>query len=297
MKGVAFCPAHVTGFFKAQLDNQNLKTNELGSLGAGFSIQEGVTTSVEVTPAEEFDYKITTIGYSSENTSVSEYVINDFIRRCDSKFFVTINHRISVPVGYGLGSSGAVALSLAVALNKALNLNLSKKQVGEIAHNAEVMCKTGLGDVLASYHGGFEIRTKAGAPGIGVVEKIDSDSDVILICFSPISTKKFISEKIDTINGLGGKMVEQLRRTRDYNDFQDMSIKFSKYVQVMTPKMQLVVNDLHNAGIKCGVALFGETIFTMIPSNMKQKVLDILKKYDDGIIIKSRIDNFGVRLE
>lgn len=297
MKGVAFCPAHVTGFFKAQLDNQNLKTNELGSLGAGFSIQDGVTTSVEVTPAEEFNYKITTKGYSSDNTSVSEYVINDFIRLCDSKFLITVNHEISVPVGYGLGSSGAVALSLALALNKALNLNLSKEQVGEIAHNAEVMCKTGLGDVLASYHGGFEIRTKAGAPGIGVVEKIDSDSNVVLICFSPISTRKFITEKIETINGLGGKMVEQLRKTRDYNDFQDMSIKFSKYVQVMTPKMQSVVNDLHDAGIKCGVALFGETIFTIIPSNMEQKVLDILKKYNDGIIIKSAIDNSGVRLE
>ncbi|MFB5597558.1 MAG: pantoate kinase [Nitrosopumilaceae archaeon] len=297
MRGVAFCPAHVTGFFKAQLDEQNLKTNELGSLGAGFSIQDGVTTTVEVTPAEKFDFKITTKGYTAENTSVSEFVVNDFIKRCNSNYFINVHHEILVPVGYGLGSSGAVALSLAVALNKALNLNLSKEKVGQIAHNAEVMCKTGLGDVLASFHGGFEIRTKAGAPGIGVVEKIDSDSNVILICFSPISTKKFITEKIETINGLGGKMVNQLRESRDYNDFQDMSIKFSKYVQVMTPKMELVVNDLHNAGIKCGVALFGETIFTMIPHNMEQKVLDVLKKYNDGIIIKSRIDNSGVRLE
>ena len=177
------------------------------------------------------------------------------------------------------------------------NKAIVKEKVGQIAHNAEVMCKTGLGDVLASFHGGFEIRTKAGAPGIGVVEKIDSDANVILICFSPISTKKFITEKIETINGLGGKMVNQLRETRDYNDFQDMSIKFSKYVQVMTPKMESVVNDLHNAGIKCGVALFGETVFTMIPHEMEQKVLDVLKKYNDGIIIKSRIDNSGVRLE
>ncbi len=297
MKGEAFCPAHITGFFKAQLDDQNLKTNELGSLGAGFSIQDGVTTQVEVSPAEEFDYKITTDGYSTENTIVSEFVINDFIKRTNLKYFINVHHEISVPVGYGLGSSGAVALSLAVALNKALNLNLSKEQVGQIAHNAEVMCKTGLGDVLASYHGGFEIRIKAGAPGVGVLEKINTDSNVVLICFSPISTKKFITEKIETINGLGGKMVDELRKTRNFNDFQDMSIKFSKYIQVMTPKMESVVADLHKEGIKCGVALFGETVFTMIPSHMEQKVLDVLKKYDDGIIIKSRIDNSGVRLE
>ncbi len=297
MKGAAFCPAHVTGFFKAQLGDQNLKTSELGSLGAGFSIQDGVTTQVEVSPAEEFDYKITTDGYATDNTIVSEFVINDFIKRTNSKYFIKVHHEISVPVGYGLGSSGAVALSLAVALNKALSLNLSKEEVGEIAHNAEVMCKTGLGDVLASYHGGFEIRIKAGAPGVGVVEKIDSDSNVVLICFSPISTKKFITEKIETINGLGGKMVDELRKTRDYKDFQDMSIKFSKYIQVMTPKMESVVADLHKEGIRCGVALFGETVFTMIPPNMEQKVLDVLKKYDGGIIIKSRIDNSGVRLE
>jgi len=297
MKGEAFCPAHITGFFKAQLDDQNLKTNELGSLGAGFSIQDGVTTQVEVSPAEKFDYKITTDGYATENTNVSEFVINDFIKRTNSKYFINVHHEISVPVGYGLGSSGAVSLSLAVALNKALNLNLSKEQVGQIAHNAEIMCKTGLGDVLASYHGGFEIRIKAGAPGVGVLEKINTDSNVVLICFSPISTKKFITEKIETINGLGGKMVDELRKTRDYNDFQDMSIKFSKYIQVMTPKMESVVADLHKEGIKCGVALFGETVFTMIPPHMEQKVLDVLKKYDGGIIIKSRIDNSGVRLE
>ncbi len=297
MRGAAFCPAHVTGFFKAQLDDQNLKTNELGSLGAGFSIQDGVTTQVEASPAEEFGYKITTDGYSTENTTVSEFVINDFIKRAGSKYFISVHHEISVPVGYGLGSSGAVALSLAVALNKALNLNLSKEEVGQIAHNAEIMCKTGLGDVLASYHGGFEIRTKAGAPGVGILEKINTDSSVVLICFSPISTKKFITEKIEIINGLGGKMVDELRKTRNYDDFQDMSIKFSKYIQVMTPKMESVVADLHKEGIKCGVALFGETVFTMIPSHMEQKVLDILKKYDDGIIIKSRIDNSGVRLE
>jgi pantoate kinase len=76
-----------------------------------------------------------------------------------------------------------------------------------------------------------------------------------------------------------------------------MSIEFSKYIQVMTPKMESVVADLHKEGIKCGVALFGETVFTMIPPHMEQKVLDVLKKYDDGIIIKSRIDNSGVRLE
>jgi pantoate kinase len=299
MRGVvAFCPAHITGFFKAEIDKSNsVDTRNFGSLGAGFSIQRGVTTTVETHKAKEFDYEITSTGYLSENTSVSEFVVRDFIKRCSSECFIKVHHEISIPVGYGLGSSGAVALSLAIALNKALNLGLSKEKVGEIAHNAEIMCKTGLGDVIAAYHGGFEIRTKTGAPGVGTVEKTNSDYSVILICFSPRSTKKFITEKIDTINGLGGRFVNELKLTRDYNDFQDMSINFSRYVKVMTRRMEEVVDNLHNEGIKCGVALFGETVFTLIPSHMEQKVIEILKKYKDGIIIKSQIDNFGARLE
>jgi len=51
----------------------------------------------------------------------------------------------------------------------------------KIAHNAEVNCKTGLGDVLASFHGGFEVRVKPGAPGIGTVEKISTDKISVII--------------------------------------------------------------------------------------------------------------------
>ena len=125
--------------------------------------------------------------------------------------FFDIEHQISIPVGYGLGSSGAVALSLSYALDQVLELKLNKIEIGKIAHIAEINCKTGLGDVLASYHGGFEIRVKPGAPGIGKVEKIDVDNiSIIMICFSPISTNKFIQEHLSKINGIGGKMVNKL---------------------------------------------------------------------------------------
>ena len=90
-------------------------------------------------------------------------------------------------------------------------------------------------------------------------------------------------------------MVQELIKTRDMNEFQDKSIEFAQYIKVITPKMDKVVSELHKNGIKCGVALFGETLFSLIPSRKKQKVLQILKKYD-GHIISSRIDNSGARL-
>lgn len=300
MEATAFCPAHITGFFKAHLEDNLDNLENLGSMGAGFSIKQGVTTTVKIQTREnqESNFKITTIGYESDKTDVSEYVLNEFLKlgEFSTKFF-DIRHNISIPVGYGLGSSSAVALSLSFALDQALNTKLEKTIIGQIAHNAEVYCKTGLGDVLASYHGGFEIRVKPGAPGIGQVEKINTEKiSIIMICFSPISTNKFIKERLSQINGLGGKMVNRLLESKNYEHFQDMSLEFAKYVDVMTPRMQKLVNELSENNIKCGIALFGETIFSMIPQKEEIKVLEILQKYSDGIIIKSELDDVGARI-
>ena len=297
MRAKAFSPAHITGFFKADLDGN--EPNQLGSLGAGFSIQKGVKTIVNVRSKTEHDinnYAIRVKGFNTGDIRVSEYVLNEFL--LDGKYF-DVTHEIDVPVGYGFGCSGAVALSLAIALNDALEYGYTKTKVAQIAHKAEIKCQTGLGDVLASYHGGFEIRTKSGAPGVGEVQRINPKEklEVVIICFNPISTKKFLKEKISLINGLGGKMVQKLVKSQDMDEFQDMSIKFAKYIHVITPKMNKVIKDLHDNGIKCGIALFGETIFSLVPKDKKQKALGILKKYDDGIVITSRIDNSGARLE
>jgi pantoate kinase len=296
MKGVAFSPAHITGFFKAEL-NQGQRPESQGSLGAGFSIQAGVTTIVEIHDSEFTDYDIRVTGYQPDNTQVSECIIKEFLKHVQGNYLIRVHHDIKIPVGYGFGCSAAVALSLVYALNQAFNTSFPKERLGQIAHNVEVFCQTGLGDVLASYHGGFEIRTKSGAPGIGQVKKISTDEfSAIMICFAPISTKQFLKDRLQSINGLGGKMVDKLVHTNDIDQFHDYSIEFANYINIVTPKMKTVINDLRTHGIKCGIALFGETIFTLVPCNMEEKVIEILEKYNDGIIIRSKIDELGARL-
>lgn len=296
MKGIAFSPAHITGFFKAEVDH-GLRPELQGSLGAGFSIQAGVTTTVRAEDSEYPDFKITVSGYQPDNTQVSEFVISEFLKHVKGNYLVSVNHDVKVPVGYGFGCSAAVALSLAYALNQAFDMGFSREQLGQIAHKAEVCCQTGLGDVLASYHGGFEIRIKGGAPGVGEIKKIPIGRySAVMICFSPISTKQFLKERLSSINGLGGKMVSKLEKTQNIDEFHDYSIEFARYVDIITPKMQQVIDELRSNGIRCGVALFGETIFTLIPPEQEMLVNDILEKYADGIIIRSKIDDSGARL-
>jgi pantoate kinase len=300
MEAVAFCPAHITGFFKAHFEENQGATEKFGSTGAGFSIKEGVTTKVIISPRtnQKSKFRISTKGFQSDKTDVSEFVLSEFTKLGNFEdIFFDIEHQISIPVGYGLGSSGAVALSLSYALDQVLETKLDRMNIGKIAHNAEINCKTGLGDVLASYYGGFEIRIKPGAPGIGQVEKIDAENiSIVMICFSPISTHKFIQEQLSKINGLGGKMVKKLLESKDYNNFQDMSLEFAKYVNVMTPRMEKLIEELSLNGIKSGIALFGETVFSMVPKEFEDKVLEIVKKYPEGKIITSQLDVQGARV-
>lgn len=298
MRGQAFCPAHITGFFKAGIDSAN--PENAGSLGAGFSIRDGVTTTVSVEQRLGLArYDISTEGFDVDNTKVSEFVVERFLELQDFESrFVSIRHEIAVPVGYGLGCSGAVALSLAYALDQALETGLPREEIGRIAHVAEVSCKTGLGDVLASYHGGFEIRTSPGAPGVGRVEKIESSGiSAIMICLAPISTTDFLRDRLAEINGLGGRMVDRLMETKSRDQFQDMSLEFAGHVNIMTPRMQKIVDEMHACGIRCGVALFGQTVFALVPDGRMWEVSDVVSsKFAGATIIESKIDQRGARV-
>ena len=144
MEAKAFCPAHVTGFFKAHLEDDQNNLENLGSMGAGFSIKQGVTTQVKIQTKnnQESHFEISTQGYQSDKTDISEYVLNEFLKlgEFSGKFF-DIKHKISIPVGYGLGSSGAVALSLSYALDQALETKLDKTRIGQIAIMQKLIVK------------------------------------------------------------------------------------------------------------------------------------------------------------
>jgi len=40
-------------------------------------------------------------------------------------------------------------------------------------------------------------------------------------------------------------MVQELIKSKDMNEFQDKSIKFAKYIKIVTPKMNKVASELH----------------------------------------------------
>lgn len=290
----AFSPGHVTGFFEVpKLQEQDALHR--GSRGAGFSIDRGISTTVYVFEGRKGSKILVNSKVAKlKDVEVSQWVIDYYMK--GSEFFVRVEHEIDIPVGFGLGSSGAAALSLSYAMNEALGSKLSVEEAAQVAHEAEIACKTGLGTVIAEFAGGFEMRTKAGAPGVGAVERMPAEGHkAVILCISPISTKAFLANRMDMINGLGGRMLASLARTKSVGDFLKMSYQFADTLGLTEGKCRAPVRALREAGFDCSVALFGETVFTIVPEERASEVAGILRRFE-GTLLVCDIDGRGARV-
>ncbi|MDA7941162.1 MAG: GHMP kinase [Nitrosopumilus sp.] len=271
MQAAAFCPAHVTGFFKAFPGDD---PDRAGSTGAGFSLSVGVTTRVRVSAGS--GHVITASGHDPGGTAVSEHVLRQFEGIAGPRR-TEVCHEVGVPAGYGLGASAAAALSLSLALDAALGTGLGREGAARVAHRAEIACRTGLGDVIAALHGGLEVRTRPGAPGIGEVVSRRSGDVAVISCIAPVRTSSFMRDGMDRINGRGGRMVSEMLESPDTARFQEMSLEFARHAGVVTPRMEEAAARIRGAGAPCGVALFGETVFSLVEPGGERRVLDALE--------------------
>ena len=292
----AFSPGHITGFFEKP--DKTLYDDYLlyGSIGSGFSINKGVTTYVEISKNDTKEYEVYINQNLIKNARVSNWVAEYFLNKINHPVHIKIDHYIDIPIGFGLGTSGAAALSLSFALNSALDLGLSGESVGQIAHLSEIYCNTGLGTVLAEYYGGIEIRTKSGAPGIGKVITIPTkDYKAMIFCIGPLYTKNMLSKSLYESNTLCREMIDRLVQTKNVNDFLQMSFTFSNSLNLISNKCDKIIKKLNSIGLQCSIALFGETIFTLTDISNMDKIRSLLLEHDGQLIICD-IDSNGAKL-
>lgn len=299
----AYSPGHVTGFFSTQDQGiSKLDFRFQGSLGAGFSIDRGITSTVRIFPSSDKNYEIKLNGFLDCELRVSKYVTEYYLDLIKKPVLISIDHESNLPIGYGLGSSGSAALSLSYALNDALNTNLSKLQAAQVAHQADIVCNTGRGTVVSEYTGGMELRTSIGGPGVCRIEKTELTSQwhAAILCLEPIKTELFLSKQLSAskfcnVNEVGKQMVLQLSQSKSVEKFMDFSYEFAARCGLTMGKCKEPLNHLLSEGFKASIALFGHTLFTLIPNDQLGRIIDILKKYQGELIICG-IDNLGARI-
>ena len=89
--------------------------------------------------------------------------------------------------------------------------------------------------------------------------------------------------------------LKQLLISRSVDDFLRLSYKFAVNIGAINAKCESLAELLKTKGYDCSVALFGETIFTVVSDNEIECVLQILKD-QSGHCIVSKVDNFGAKL-
>lgn len=289
----AYSPSHITGFYSEVKDESILNR---GSLGAGISIRKGVRSTVELYDSERNNFIIVINGLISKDAIVSKFVINEFLKRTNKNYFIKVSHEVNLPIGYGIGTSGSAALSLAFALNDALSLGLSDTESAQIAHKAEIECKTGLGTVLSEFHGGLCIRIKGGAPGIGKTNVIRINNyKVAIFCFSPMFTQYFIESIRKISNDECNKMIMKVLKTKSAVDFLELSYKFSQSLRFVNKTCNNLMDLLTQNGFHSSAALFGQTVFTIVKENELETIKKISKNFPTRLFI-SEIENEGARL-
>jgi len=300
-EAAAFAPCHITGIF--QIFDQSADVLSVGSQGAGVSLNLGAKTTVKVEKGLRHRLKVSINHQTADCAYLSEHVVSAFLSRLSETFpfEITVEHQIETPIGAGFGTSGAAALSLALALNEALGLDMSKIQSAQIAHVAEVECKTGLGTVMAETFGGLEIRIKPGAPGIGEIKCLPIPEDTVVAChvFGPLSTRKYLSdpETRSRINRFGGELVNELVKASTVINFMRLSRQFAEHVGLITERVRNILNAADEAGVVCSMPMFGECAFTITDEENLDRILQVFRKdVSGGHTFTSKVDHEGARL-
>jgi pantoate kinase len=294
----AFSPAHITGLFTVE-NNPNPLFK--GSKGIGVTLSNGVYTEVKVEPS--FSWKINVKSNGARIRGEVSRKVVELLRNYSSKpFHVEILHEFEVPVGSGYGASGAGALGLAIALNEVLDLGLSWREAARIAHLAEIECMTGLGTVLAEFYGGLGLRVKAGAPGIGLVEKVNSGKLwVASACWGSLPTKKIISnhEALRDIGKMGETLLNLFRSKPTAQHFLMVSRSFSDFLDLASLRMRRAMDFLASEGYPSfTMNMFGEAIFTLVKEDEIHCLSKLFyaKPFEGCRTFFSKISEDGVRV-
>lgn len=250
----AFVPSHITGFFAAhRSDGPRLA----GSIGCGLCLSLGATTTIESAP-QVHDTEIYLNGFLSE-APVSRYVVEKL-----AKGPVRVKTELQMPFGAGFGASGAGALGCAYALNSFFDLGLTANQAAAVAHEAEVMNRTGLGDVIAQNAGGLVVRLQPGAPGTGRIDRIPVPPlPISYVVRGPLSTSQVLSdEKVMTaVNAAGEAALKELLKRPTFTNFLQLSRRFTLTCGLASDWALQAIEAVEAAGSVAGMIMLGDAVF------------------------------------
>lgn len=253
--------SHLTGIFEIRDDSNDLLRK--GSRGAGLSINRGVITTAKVTSDPYFR-----IFFDGKEIPVTEAVVTNQVIELllteKEKVNLRIEHTFQVPLSSGYGASAAGAIGTAYAINDLLELGLTELELFQIAHKAEILAKSGLGDVIGLYQGGSEIRLREGAPGFGETMSFDNLNGwkVATVHLGTLPTSEVLSNqhKRNSVNKAGSEVISELILSPSFSNFVKQSAVFTAKAKLWSKKLHDCIRNLPKSVVGTQIML-GEAFF------------------------------------
>ena len=292
-KVIVEVPHRISGFFEIvdQINGVKIEDPEkIGSRGAGFNLSALGRTEViikEVDNISEMDCSISINNELLNQQAETTNYIFDYIKKHYNKNIeIKINHTFDLPVGCGYGASGSGALGTIYGLNYLLKLNLSNREIGRIAHIAEVVNRTGLGTVCGQLAGGVSILREPGYPC--VFDRIEYKKDLLVICgsFGMIHTKSILMDPNlnSKIKQSGRVALKKLINEPNIKTFMKASIDFVEETNILEVldllKTKQLMNDLNKTNI-LGASMnqLGRSVYAICKPGQEKDVIDVFKSY------------------
>ncbi|TMA04094.1 MAG: GHMP kinase [Methanobacteriota archaeon] len=286
-EGEAFCPGHVTAFFEVREDPDPRKK---GSRGAGLCLSLGVRTVARVRDDSRASIDVIVNGRRQRadvTRRVAEKILGD--RSCEVK----ILSETSLPVSQGFGVSAAAAVSTALALDDALGAKIPRDELVAVAHETEVECGTGLGDVVPASIGGMDLRLKPGAPGYAEVRTFPVEAELLLAVIGaemPTKTVLRDSKKVAAINRIGGALVDEFSENPTLERLFELGVRFAEGTGLADKRVLEVIRASRMFG-RATMAMLGHSV---VATGNRQQLATLYLKF--GTLQRCEVDNRGARV-
>lgn len=303
-RAAAFSPGHVTGLF--EIHDQAQEIERRGSRGAGFSLAHGAVSYVEVEPAESLRIDVRLDKVESEAPVTREAVIHllkeavrdgkiplnkDAPKGQRARVHVRVHTDLQLPVSQGFGMSAAGALSAGLALAKCLRIG--RTDAVRAAHHADVMNRSGLGDVIGAATGGFEIRTAPGLPPYGSIRSFVGYGDAVLcVVAGKLETKSVLSDPVKRagVNAAGGRCLADLMKDPTLDNFLLQSQRFARESGLLTPALDAAMHAASPHG-KASMSMLGNSLFAF--GNVP-RLADALRPFGEVFVVP--VSESGARM-
>ncbi len=245
---MTFVSGSVTAIFSPFIHE---KPEKSGSYGVGFTIDRGVEAEFTEKEGVFFNDKKVSIG-------PAEMILKELGGN-------GIRLSAELPISCGFGLSGASALACGIEVSIKRNLPLSLSEIADLAHRAEVLSKTGLGDVVTQFHGGVVARLKPGSPSTSEVQRYIFRQEIDFLVFGKLPTEDILEDDIkrESVKRAGKKHLREFLRKPNIENLFRCSKQFAADSGLMDHEIRDVIEAVENSGGMASMVMLGRAVFAV----------------------------------